>query len=256
MIGEKTKAPVTAAPPGRPVPASRAGRSEPATTPEASLIARVFTRCHGFLEAACAPSSVPEAFLGALVANESGANPRAARFEPLVYRHLRKVAQGDEPVYGLLHSGEILEEVADMLHPKADEYHARFLHPPFADRSADQLAALQDEALRELATSWGYTQIMGYHMVGRRGTTRDLLEPAFHFRVALELLAEFAEQYQLDVRCEFEELFRCWNTGRPYGKTTDPRYVEHGLERMRRYAEFAAAHAPSTQQVEGRTAAT
>ncbi|HET7841126.1 MAG TPA: hypothetical protein VFM21_05945 [Terriglobia bacterium] len=242
-----------AAPPERSAPASLAGTNAavpPAPKVEARLIARVFKRCHGFLEAACAPSSVPEAFLAALVANESGANPRAARFEPLVYRHLLKVAQGDEPVYGMLHPGEILTEVEDMLHPKASEYHARFLRQPFADHSGDELAKLQDEALRELATSWGFTQIMGYHMVGRRGTTRDLLEPAFHFRVALELLAEFADEYQLDVRREFAELFRCWNTGRPYGETTDPEYVKNGLLRMEIYRALAAPPQAGTDRAE------
>ena len=103
------------------------------------------------------------------------------------------------------------------------------------------LARAQDEALRELATSWGFTQIMGYHMVGRPGTTRDLLEPSFHYRVALSLLAQFAATYQLDVAREFAEMFRCWNTGRPDGQTFDPEYVEKGLRRMELYRELAGA---------------
>jgi len=32
-------------------------------------------------------------------------------------------------------------------------------------------------------------------------------------------------------------LFRCWNTGRPDGKTADPAYVENGLRRMEIYRE-------------------
>jgi len=38
---------------------------------------------------------------------------------------------------------------------------------------------------------------------------------------------------------QFEELFRCWNTGRPYGKTYDPAYVETGLRRMTIYRELS-----------------
>ncbi len=89
--------------------------------------------------------------------------------------------------------------------------------------------------MRELATSWGYTQIMGYHLIGRPGTVLDLVEPRFHFRFALELLADFVERYQLDVTREFAEMFRCWNTGQPYGVTFDPAYVEKGLRRMETY---------------------
>jgi hypothetical protein len=76
---------------------------------------------------------------------------------------------------------------------------------------------------------------MGFHLIGRRGTVRDLLEPRFHYRLANQLLAEFAESYQLDLSREFEELFRCWNTGRPDGRTADPAYVENGLRRMEIY---------------------
>ncbi len=244
MLNEKTQAPVTAAPRETTVPATaQAPRPEAPGIPkgEARLIARVFKRCHGFLQAAGASSSVPIEFLGALVANESAGNRLAKRFEPLVYRHLRRVARGDEPVYGMLHPGEIVAEVETMLRPKAHLYHSHFLKQTFADRAYDELEVLRDGAIRDLATSWGYTQIMGYHMVGRRGTARDLLDPAIHFHVALELLAEFADEYQLDVRCEFEELFRCWNTGRPYGATTDPDYVERGKMRMGLYRNYAAS---------------
>ena len=76
---------------------------------------------------------------------------------------------------------------------------------------------------------------MGYHMAGRAGTPRDLFEPRFHFRVALELLGQFAERYELNLRRDFGEMFRCWNTGQPYGETTDPHYVANGLRRMELY---------------------
>jgi hypothetical protein len=100
---------------------------------------------------------------------------------------------------------------------------------------ASELSCLADEALRELATSWGFVQIMGFHLIGRRGTVHDLVEPRFHYHLANQLLTEFAECYRLDLRRQFEELFRCWNTGRPDGKTADPAYVEHGLRRMEIY---------------------
>jgi hypothetical protein len=202
---------------------------------ERRLVERVSARWHGAIREACHYSSVPPEFLGALVANESGGNPQAVRFEPAVYRHLKAVAEGKRPTYAGLSRRDLDEEVAEMLHPKAGDFHAVFLTGAFRTAHARELAASRDEALRELASSWGLTQIMGYHLVGRSGTVRDLLEPGFHFRLALELLAHFAERYQLDLRREFEEMFRCWNTGQPYGDTFDPHYVERGLRRLRIY---------------------
>ncbi len=211
------------------------GASAAAFPRRAALLARVRARWHEVIREACQYSSVPAEFLGALVANESAGDPQAARFEPAVYRHLQRVAAGKTSRYGSLTRARVEAEVADMLSTKSPAFHATFLTDAFSSAHAAQLASARDEALRELATSWGLTQIMGYHMAGRAGTARDLLEPRFHFRVAIELLAEFAERYQLDLARDFEPMFRCWNTGQPYGATTDPAYVEKGLSRMEKY---------------------
>ena len=200
-----------------------------------TLMTRVRERWGGVMREACRSSSVPPAFLGALAANESAGDPKALRFEPGVYRHLLRVAEGKSPAYGSVTRPRMAAEVADILSVKTPGFHAAFLTAGFASAHAARLAQSPDEALRELATSWGLTQIMGYHMVGRAGTPRDLLEPRFHFRVALELLAEFAERYQLSLARDFAELLRCWNTGQPYGATTDPAYCEKGLRRMELY---------------------
>jgi hypothetical protein len=199
------------------------------------LVRRVFTRCDEFIQEACRSSSVRPEFLGALTANESGGDPTAVRFEPSVYRHLKAVAAGERPRYGGVGVEALCEELTEVLHPKTGEFHEKFLNSLFMAGQADELSRLADEALRELASSWGFVQIMGFHLIGRRGTVRDLLEPRFHYRLANQLLAEFAESYQLDLSREFEELFRCWNTGRPDGRTADPAYVENGLRRMEIY---------------------
>ncbi len=206
---------------------------------ERRLLERVFESCHRDLLETCALSSVLPEFLAALTANESGGNPNVARFEPAVYRHLKAIAAGLSPAYGGIRAGALDAELSEILHPKAGPFHARYLTSPFGANHRQEIAALEDDALRELATSWGFTQMMGYHMVGRNGTVRDLLEPQFHYRMALELLAEFAQEYQLDLGHEFEEMFRCWNTGQPYGKTFDPDYVEKGLKRMHLYREVS-----------------
>ncbi len=205
------------------------------TEAERRLVQKVFTRCDEFIQEACHSSSVPAEFLGALTANESGGNSAAVRFEPSVYRHLKAVAAGERPRYGGIDAEALCKELAEVLHPKTGEFHALFLNSLFAPGQAGELSRLADEALRELASSWGYVQIMGFHVLGWRRTVRDLVEPRFHYHFANQLLAEFAVSYKLSLSREFEKMFRCWNTGRPDGRTADPNYVENGLMRMEIY---------------------
>ena len=206
---------------------------------------RVHARCGDVIREACRYSSVPPEFLAALTANESAANARAARFEPAVYRHLKAVAEGKAPAYGGIRRESLDAEIEEMLHPKSAAFHGVYLNASFTQTHAACLAASPDAALRDLATSWGFTQIMGYHLVRREGTVGDLLEPRFHFRLALELLAEFAARYELDLAREFEEMFRCWNSGQPYGETFHPDYVEKGLIRMRLYSQLLTVNSQS-----------
>jgi hypothetical protein len=241
MPGRKANSKDEATTAGRRAPATAmaaGARAEAAHLREVGLLLRVRERCHVHLAEACRYSSVSPAFLAALVANESAGYVNAKRFEPAVYRHLKSLATGKRSTYSGHDRASLEDEIAEMLHPKSAAFHAPFLGA-LAESHASDLAARQDEALRELATSWGYTQIMGYHLVGRPGTVLDLLEPHFHFRFALELLADFAERYQLDVTREFAEMFRCWNTGQPYGATFDPAYVEKGLRRMEIYRRLS-----------------
>lgn len=240
----------------RQYPAGTRDASRSSTTPavypgrELALMTRVFERCHPYLAPACATSLVPPEFLGALTTNESGGSLDAARFEPAVYRHLKAVATGESAAYGHLRAQDLAappadaptlaaeRAVEDRLHPKAADYHARYLTAPYGANHGAELAAAVDDRLREYATSWGFTQIMGYHVVGRGGDVRALVDPDEHYRFALELLAEFAADFKLDLAREFEEMFRCWNTGQPYGKTFDPAYASKGLKRMQIYRDM------------------
>ena len=205
---------------------------------ERRLVGRVFERCGEEIADACSASSVPPEFLGALVANESGGRGDATRFEPAVYRHLQAVAQGRSPSFGSINVTALEDEVAELFPANDAVLHGRYLTSSFAANHSHAIRDTADETLRELATSWGYTQIMGYHMVGQPGSVRALLDPRFHFRVAIRLLSEFAVDYQLDPGREFAEMFCCWNTGRPHGRTFDPHYVDKGLRRMQIYRQF------------------
>ena len=222
---------------------------------ERRLVGRVFRRCDEFIQEACLSSSVRAEFLGGLTANESGGNAAAVRFEPSVYRHLKAVAAGESPRYGGIDVQALYEELGEVLYPKTGEYHARFLNSLFTAGQASELSRLADEALRELASSWGFVQIMGFHVIGRHGTVRDLLEPRFHYHLANQLLAEFAQSYWLELSRDFEELFRCWNTGRPDGRTADPAYVENGLRRAEIYRALMMGRATAQvgEKVKGET---
>jgi len=176
---------------------------------------RIKTAWGPAIAAACRYSSVCPAFMAALIANESGGEPTARRFEHGVYQHLRAVLDGKEDHYGSI--------------DKTD------------------LSGCRDSDVREFSTSWGLTQIMGYHLLNWGHNPDSLLDPKFNLDFATRLLANFAQAYNLDLRAEFEEMFRCWNTGHPYddaqtkrveGKTTDPEYVPNGLRRMEIYREI------------------
>jgi len=102
----------------------------------------------------------------------------------------------------------------------------------YATVSQQDLISVNEETVTECAASWGLKQIIGYQVLGACESPRRLLEPELNLRRALQLLAVFSEAYGIDLREEFEELFRCWNTGRPDGATSDPGYVVKGLGRM------------------------
>lgn len=211
------------------------GRSNTLRDAESSLMRKIFRRCHRAIVAASEGTPLPPEFLVALTANESGGNPRASRFEPGVFAHLMAVASGKAAAYGSISFAELEQQAEIQAHGKDAAYHGRFLTEAFAGAHSEALAAIAKEELRDLATSWGFTQIMGYHVIGRSGKVEDLLDPFAHYKVTVQLLTEFGRAFRLDLSRDFEGLLHCWNSGRPTGKTFDPLYVENGLRRMQEY---------------------
>jgi hypothetical protein len=99
---------------------------------------------------------------------------------------------------------------------------------------------MPEEALQMLATSWGLTQIMGYHVLRDGQDPRWLLIGANNLVKAVAMLKDFAATFQLSLPEEMDELFRCWNTGKPYGVTYDPEYCERGKLRAALYRDLVA----------------
>ncbi|MBI1940593.1 MAG: hypothetical protein HYS33_03695, partial [Acidobacteria bacterium] len=73
------------------------------------------------------------------------------------------------------------------------------------------------------------------------GTEREFLDPRFQCRLAQELLAEIAVRFELHLAQEFDEMYRCWNTGQPYGETFHPDYVAKGRRRMEIYRVISSS---------------
>jgi len=190
------------------------------------LRVRVASRCDPAIRAAVQGSEIRREFLAALIAGESGGSNAACRFEKGVYQHLVEVKAGK------------LSQ-ADILHHRPAHYGA--ILPSW-------LADATPEMLRMLATSWGWTQILGYHILSgpagpldiKLAIAKRLIDGPANLREAVSLLKSFAVEFKLHAAVDFEELFSCWNTGQPFGKTYDPEYVRNGLLRMDIYRGLAS----------------
>lgn len=181
---------------------------------------------------ACKPSAVPPAFLAALVAGESGGKPDAKRFEPGVLRALWEVLLGRKTTYGSIRRADLVQFVAGLASPPVS--------------SPQSLPADAFQRVDSLATSWGLTQIMGYHILDKTlmgppppPAAQDLQVVVFSLFHTITMLERFAKEFAIDERLEFDKLFRCWNTGQPDGKTFDPAYVTNGLARMAIWSSLA-----------------
>ncbi len=186
------------------------------------------------ISAACQASSVPPAFIAALVANESGGKIDAKRFEPGVLHALWEVFLGRKAAYGSIGRYDLLLYVLPTSVPAIS-----------GDRAATTaLFSTAFQHVDDLATSWGLTQVMGYHVLERWGgiaSTLDLALPARSLPLSLRLLAQFALRFQLSLAKDFSEMFSCWNTGQPHGKTADPEYIPRGIARMAIYGQLPPA---------------
>ena len=147
-----------------------------------------------------------EYFMALIVLECSGRNPAGTRFEPVVYRRLQNLKSGQR------------KKLEDL-------------------RKAD-VANAPDAALKNLATSWGPFQLMGYKCIGLGTNIADIRGDE-----AVKYGIEWIEEnYGNSLReREFKDAFHLHNTGRKYplfGKpfTHDPLYVDRGLKYMDYFA--------------------
>lgn len=202
---------------------------------DAELMQGIRTKYGAFIADAVAGTPFPAALLAALVANESGLNEQAARFEPKVLGDLALVLIGRKAAFGALGAQDIGNWLAGVNMAGGN-----------GARLSPQAAVVL--ALANLATSWGPTQIMGYQAVAGGYALSELTGLRTHFRRAVALLEQFRKQFDLPsdalagqvVRlatryADYAAYFHCWNAGSPGAPTFDPDYPGKGLARMALY---------------------
>jgi hypothetical protein len=201
---------------------------------DADLMAAVKRVAGPYLSAFAPQTSFPTAFWAALTANESGghlargiAPEKIQRKEPKVFVHLCLVAAGFDASWGSITGQSFLDELKEDCRP--DDFHLSQMPSNLAS-----LADLPLSGIVKFASSWGFTQLMGYHALAWRGITlREIQQPDTHYRCASNLMAGFCGRFGLDPTKDFEEMARCWNTGQPSGVATyDPNYIPNLLNRM------------------------
>lgn len=195
--------------------------------PNTSLMQRIQTQYGGVIQQVAATSSVPPAFLAALIANETGGNPNAKRFEPTVFAQLCELMVGQRASM----------QVTGIPTP---------VGPADAvPNAASQSFVVGLARLRDLASSWGITQILAWQVLALGLPATVLSTPLGALQATVKLLAAGASAFGLDLTMPTddvaEDFFRFWNAGSPNGKTYDPAYAQNGMARMKIYAALLAA---------------
>jgi hypothetical protein len=167
---------------------------------ELAIVTRVRGLVKPVLDVFEPQSSVPESFWGALTINETGQwlihnLDVPARFEAGVYAGFQDVLAGK-----------------------------RISYEGFTQARLQNLGVTY---LRALSSSHGLTQVMGYNAVALKHQIAELDDPATHYHIAAELMAEFTEQFGLDPRKDFASMAQCWNGGHPGAHTVPPEYAEN-----------------------------
>jgi hypothetical protein len=208
---------------------------------ETILMTSIHSQWGELLDSVCKLSSVPPAFLAALIAGESGGKAAAKRFEPHVLAQLWQVLMGRNANFGSIGRDDLLKFVMNANLPTDVEW-----APSFGITTEMML-------LDSLATSWGLVQIMGYEAIEFHSNgVQALQSPASELPIALKMLAQFAQRNSLDLSMKTmphpAEFFDCWNTGRPHAQTADPNYIGNGMRRMAIYQGLLiTAETQSTQ---------
>lgn len=169
--------------------------------PEDKIMYKIYHQWHPKIMDAVSGTDISAAYMAALISLESSppGNARSERFEQHIYERL----------YNLKHQAQ-----------------------KFGSIKQSDLARYDDAGMRQLATSYGLTQIMGYHCI-RMGCTIDELRGEDHLLWAIGYMMNHYQKAA--AQKDWQAAFRIHNTGRPDGRPHRADYVERGLLRMEYY---------------------
>ncbi len=158
--------------------------------------------------------NLPYEYMMALIVLEcSGNKPSGERFEKGVYRRLLQVQSGERKKYENIRKKHLVD--------------------------------CEDGAVRNLASSWGPFQLMGYKCVAMDIKIKDLRgSSAVHF-AAMWMDKEYGKHLR---KGHFKDSFHIHNTGQKFprsgvAKTHDPKYVDKGLNLI----EYFKKHKPDDE---------
>jgi len=192
-------------------------------TETVSLMRTIRDRFRAQMRAASAGTPIPESFFAALTANESGGDVNASRYEAYELAQFALVLCGKRDSYQGITASQLTSRLAGVLSISSGV-----------------------RQLVDLCTSWGPTQIMGWHAI-RLGVQLSAIQKIeSHYSYTSYELLQFTKQFypELMVQAAMHEdqregicigLFHCWNSGKPSNPTTDPLYASRGLARMKAY---------------------
>ncbi|HEY8405008.1 MAG TPA: hypothetical protein VIK71_10405 [Flavobacteriales bacterium] len=152
---------------------------------------------------------LPYEYLMALTVLECGGNkPAGNRFEKHVFNQLKKVRDGQREKY---------ENIRQ-----------------------EHLKGLDDEELKNLATSWGPFQLMGYKVIPLGVNVAHLRNDRTGIPIAAKWIKE--EYGHFLERGKWKDAFHFHNTGKRFPlngkpKTHNPYYVSDGLKHMKYFAK-------------------
>lgn len=151
---------------------------------------------------------LPYGYLMALIQLECGGKiPAGSRFEPHVFRRLKNVRDGKRTRY---------ENV-----------------------TKKHLSGASDEALRNLATSWGPFQLMGYKCILLNVKIKDIRGDNGIYYGAEWINRTYGNRLR---NKDYKDCFHIHNAGKPYPKvglptTHDPKYVQRGLAAIKKHED-------------------
>ena len=152
--------------------------------------------------------NIPTSYLKALILLEcAGKKPVTSRFESHVYTQLKKVSVGQIAFYKGVATSDIRESI--------------------------------DQALRNLASSWGPFQLMGYKCIALGITVNDIRDEDTLYWSVKWINLTYGNYLR---EKKYNQAFHIHNTGKEFPDngiaiTHDPLYVEKGLQYMEYFQE-------------------